>query len=84
MSTTPKFINSLTQLEKSEEQIDEMRQLIDQLNAIEQRVAERQAMTASGESKDGQKADLKVFWRDLNTRPGREVQMRLHGYCATL
>jgi Domain of unknown function (DUF4129) len=46
------------QLEQSEEQIDEMRQLIDKLNAIEQRVADRQAMTASGESKGWAKSRL--------------------------
>ena len=46
------------QLEQSDEQIDEMRQLIDKLNAIEQRVADRQAMTASGESKGWAKSRL--------------------------
>ena len=45
-------------LEQSEEQIDEMRQLIDKLNAIEQRVADRQAMTASGETKGWAKSRL--------------------------
>ena len=46
------------QVEQSEEQIDEMRQLIDKLNAIEQRVADRQAVTASGESKGWAKSRL--------------------------
>jgi hypothetical protein len=45
-------------LERSDEQIDEMRQLIDKLNAIEQRVADRQAMTSSGESKGWAKSRL--------------------------
>ena len=45
-------------LEHSEEQIDEIGQLIDKLNAIEQRVADRQAMPASGESKGWAKSRL--------------------------
>lgn len=46
------------QLEQSEDQFDEMRPLIDKLNAIEQRVGERQSMVASGESKGWSKSRL--------------------------